>query len=206
MSESNGKTPEPRYDRDDVRRAAGNRGLDLLANVAGIDRKLLDGNHHPCPKCGGDDRFRMLDGDKGAVRCNRCFSEKCGDYLAAVGWMHGVNFPGALKLCAEYLGVPPIEPEKRKSKRKPFDRQVAFDAEPHRGWLEKWAAIKRGASVETVLRTGARTGFWQPRDGIKPAVVAFPASLTVGGPVVGTDLFYPNYPDHPHETGWRSNP
>lgn len=47
----------------------------LLAVVAGIDSRLLDGKHHPCPLCGGKDRWRFdnLKGE-GTSICGQCGS------------------------------------------------------------------------------------------------------------------------------------
>lgn len=41
--------------------------------AAGIDEDALDGEHHPCPLCGGTDRFRFDDKDgRGTYYCNGC--------------------------------------------------------------------------------------------------------------------------------------
>ncbi len=91
---------------DSVRAAAAGCELDILENVAGIDRALLDGRGHPCPKCGeGHDRFSLLDRELGAVICRKCFCKKNGDYFAAIAWMRGVELAESLRLVAEYLDV-----------------------------------------------------------------------------------------------------
>ena len=90
-----------------VKTAALDRAVELLDQVGGIPRELLDGKHHPCPRCRGTDRFRLIDADRGAVLCNQCFREKNGDWIAAVMWMHGWSFSDAVRAAAEYLGVDP---------------------------------------------------------------------------------------------------
>ena len=35
--------------------------------LGAIPAEALDGQHHPCPKCGGKDRFRMIDGEAGTM-------------------------------------------------------------------------------------------------------------------------------------------
>jgi putative DNA primase/helicase len=92
-------------DKDELKRLASGRWIDVLEAVGGIERNLLDGRHHPCPKCGGTDRFRMTNTEDGAVYCNQCFSEKNGDGLAAIQWMLDGNFPMACRRVGEYLGV-----------------------------------------------------------------------------------------------------
>ena len=86
-----------RFDVAGLKAAAHGRTLDILVDVAGLDRELLDGRPHPCPLCDdGDDRFHLINRDDGAVRCNRCFAEKCGDFIAAVQRFRDYSFPQAL--------------------------------------------------------------------------------------------------------------
>jgi len=91
-----------------VKSAASGRESEILQYVAGIDAELLDGKHHPCPKCGGHDRFRLIDATTGGVFCNQCFRENNRDYINAVMWMCEVSFQEALSLIAEYLGMNPV--------------------------------------------------------------------------------------------------
>ena len=92
---------------DDVKAAAGGRWRDILAALGGIDPALLDGRHHPCPKCGGTDRFRAFDdvNETGGVLCGQCFNEKNGDGLAAIQWRNDWTFGETLKAVAEYLNI-----------------------------------------------------------------------------------------------------
>jgi len=90
---------------EQVKSAATGRELELLEYVAHIDRDYLDGKPHPCPKCGGKDRFRLVDAKTGAVFCNQCFSTKNGDFLAAIQHFRGISFPRALEESAYRLGI-----------------------------------------------------------------------------------------------------
>lgn len=87
-----------------VKAAAAGRWLEILEAVAGIPCGLLDGKGHPCPKCGGTDRFNLFNKATGAVFCRQCFSKRNGDGLAAVGWMLGCDFVTALRKVAAFLG------------------------------------------------------------------------------------------------------
>jgi hypothetical protein len=91
---------------EDVKRKATGRWREILV-AAGIPDELLDGKHHPCPRCPerGKDRFRLIDLERGAVLCNQCFKEKNGDGLAAVHWIRDCSFPEALAWTAQYLGL-----------------------------------------------------------------------------------------------------
>ncbi len=93
-------------DVQQLKSAASGRWPEILPEAAGIDPNLLDGRHHPCPKCGGRDRFRFVDRESGACLCNQCFRERNGDGIAAVQWMRGCTFPEAINRISECLGLP----------------------------------------------------------------------------------------------------
>ena len=130
------------FDAATVSAAAEGRQLEILQNVAGIPSDRLDGKHHPCPLCGGKDRFRLIDRTKGAVLCNQCFSSKNGDSLAAVQWMRSVDFPTALRLVADFLGITETPPT-------PVDPLVAIAREKHVSTdaLKKFGAVVHDGGV-----------------------------------------------------------
>ena len=88
-----------------IKSAAAGKWLEILSNLGGIPLELLDGKNHPCPKCGGTDRFRAIDLNAGALFCNQCFSERNGDGLAALAWLQGWPFRTTLEKLAGYLGI-----------------------------------------------------------------------------------------------------
>jgi hypothetical protein len=88
---------------DEVKTLARGREVELLAALAEIPPNLLDGCGHPCPKCGGTDRFSLVDRSAGAVLCRRCFSKGNGDWLSAVAWHRGVSLSEAIRLAADHL-------------------------------------------------------------------------------------------------------
>ncbi len=94
-------------DKKEIKELVISRGLavDVLNKVAGIPIDVLDGKHHPCPKCGGKDRFRLIDRAEGAVYCNQCFNENNGDFLSAVQHFQNISFSEAVNKTAECLGV-----------------------------------------------------------------------------------------------------
>lgn len=89
---------------EELKAAASGREIEILRQVAGIDETYLDGKHHPCPKCGGKDRFRLINRDSGAVLCNQCFHHDNGDFIAAVQWMRELSFSDSLKEISDYIG------------------------------------------------------------------------------------------------------
>jgi|GEM_PF-1314164 len=86
-----------------VKRLAAGREVEILTAVGGIPSEILDGKHHPCPKCGGKDRARY-DLDEHFFYCNRCFDKNNGDFIAAVAWATGWNQVRALVEVEKYLG------------------------------------------------------------------------------------------------------
>lgn len=124
-SKSNGH-----YDKEEIKRSIQGRGLGLLISI-GIPSESLDGKHHPCPKCGGKDRFRALDIEKGVLFCNQCFSQGNGDGISTVKWWLDCTFPEAVNKVGEYLNLSLSKPVKNrdpvpKKKAKPFADQIQF--------------------------------------------------------------------------------
>jgi hypothetical protein len=96
---------------DTLKAAANGRWPEILSAVAGIDAGILDGKHHGCPKCGGVDRFRMIDDAAGALYCNQCFDHDNGDGIAAVQWATGCDFKTACDRIADHLKVGTAQPK-----------------------------------------------------------------------------------------------
>ncbi|TWU22475.1 hypothetical protein Pla52o_35310 [Novipirellula galeiformis] len=108
----------PRYDVSTVKQAATNRWPEIFYAVAGVPDGIMDGRHHPCPKCGGDDRFRLIDANEGACLCNQCFASKNGDGIAALQWLTGDDFQATIGKIATHLGV---SAEKKRKKADPAE-------------------------------------------------------------------------------------
>ncbi len=92
-------------DLKDLKGRATGRWLELLSRTGVVSLESLDGKNHPCPKCGGLDRFRMIDESDGALFCNQCFKIGNGDGIAAVGWLTEKDFPDTIKWLAGELGI-----------------------------------------------------------------------------------------------------
>lgn len=99
------------YDRETVKKTAAGRWREIVTTLAGIPAEILDGRHHPCPRCGGTDRFRALDdfAETGAVLCNQCHSKENGDGLATVQWATGTDFATAVNVVGAHVGAPAAE-------------------------------------------------------------------------------------------------
>lgn len=92
-------------DVDLLKHACAGRWQELLSRIGGVPLDVLDKKHHPCPKCGGKDRFRMIDLEDGALLCSQCFNKGNGDGVAAVMWLTGLTFPEACERLAAEVGL-----------------------------------------------------------------------------------------------------
>jgi len=101
----NSPPPNPAAYITEIKLAAAGRWLQILPALAGIPAEVLGGKHHPCPKCGGTDRFRCIDAEVGSLYCNQCFNKKNGDGIAALQWLTGQSFGEVCKSLAAYLGI-----------------------------------------------------------------------------------------------------
>jgi len=159
MPRSKKNRPET-YDIEYVRAAAARQWPAILTALGGIDPDLLDGKHHPCPKCQGTDRFRLIDADAGAVLCNQCFNSNNGDGFAALQWVTGWKFVDALKAVADYLGIQPSSDAPRTSSKGPSNpaEHLAFEEwdDGNEMLAAAWCTWKEPISVAAIKAVGGR--------------------------------------------------
>ncbi|MGE3410308.1 MAG: phage/plasmid primase, P4 family [Pirellulales bacterium] len=144
------------FDVELIRAAAARRWPEILAQLGGIDRELLDGQHHGCPRCGGQDRFRLIDADAGAVLCNQCFRDRNGDGFAALQWLLAIDFRAALERIADYVGVAPSLNGKHKKTSADPAKDLRF-INWHDGLAITWCTLhKPGIKPTAMLAAGCR--------------------------------------------------
>jgi P4 family phage/plasmid primase-like protien len=153
-----------------VKDAAAGRWVELLSTMGNIPAEYLDGRHHPCPKCGGRDRFRLIDEAAGAVLCNQCFSSRNGDGIAAIEWSTGRQFRNVLRDLAERLNV-----------QHDYQEVDGFPALSALKWnsllITMWARKKPGVTTEAVKANGGNLAHWNGRP-----VVTLPVLNGKGSP------------------------
>lgn len=183
------KSRSPRYDIDYVRSAASRRWPSILSTLAGIDADLLDGQHHPCPKCGGTDRFRAFKDfeETGGVICNQCGKFATG--FDTLMWMTAVKFSESLARVADFLGIEPAIQNSKANGKHAANGKANADPAQHlqfKPWNELQAALwclkKPPIIPAAILACGGQLARY--RD--KYTVVALPIwgeKLTAGGPV-----------------------
>ena len=94
----------------ELKAAAMERWADIFHDAAGIAPELLDGRGHPCPLCGGHDRFVAFKdvAQRGSVQCRSCFNlgtdPRPGDGIATLRWLMGCDTATACKWLAGWLG------------------------------------------------------------------------------------------------------
>ena len=110
--------------------------------AAGVDPKHLDGNHHPCPACGGTDRFKY-DKDKtgGLHYCNQCGAGDGFDLLKKMGIG---SFPDRLEHAARHCFGKSIQEEK------PTQSFTNFKSPAH--FLEVMPTLRRADSSQPYCR------------------------------------------------------
>lgn len=97
------------YEAEQINQAAHGRWRQVHEQL-GVDPSVMDGKHHPCPLCGGTDRFRYDDQEgRGTSYCNQCGGRgRAGGAMDGLELAHrlcGGTFPGTLQRVAEILGL-----------------------------------------------------------------------------------------------------
>lgn len=93
--------------REDIHVHARRSGWMSILRSLSVPEELIDGKHHPCPLCGGEDRFRLISQEDGRWICNQCRPESGSgfDLLMAV---HGWTFKQTVNKVRGAVGV--VEP------------------------------------------------------------------------------------------------
>lgn len=99
-----------RRDKADVAAAAAGRWRQIVLSLCpGMSGGALEGTYErPCPKCGGNTRFRPWNDfdERGGVRCSHCFSDRNADGFATLQWVNNWDFSTALNAVADFLNLP----------------------------------------------------------------------------------------------------
>jgi hypothetical protein len=183
--------PRPIFDVTELKNRAAGQWPQILADVGGIPAELLDGRHHSCPWCPdhGQDRFRLIDAQAGAVYCNQCFADNNGDGFAAIQKATGCDFFTALRMVADFLGNHhtngPSNGYKSNGKAKVSDKGLV--PIPESDWpamLETYAKAKPPITAAGVRRCGGELVTWHDQrcirlDGREPIDVNHLAAIVL---------------------------
>jgi hypothetical protein len=102
----------------------------IVERVGGISDDHLANRHGPCPRCGGNTRFRVFeDFDRtGGAVCSHC--GKFGDGIALVQWATGQSFLQTVESIGDFLGVAPAGKTARGGSTKPIKTAKKSTKEP----------------------------------------------------------------------------
>ena len=158
------------HDIAQLKNAANGRWAEIANKVGGLGDEFIKTAQGPCPKCGGNTRFRVFNdfSDTGGAVCNQCGS--FADGIALVGWLTGDGSKNkeTIAKIADYLGTGKIQKgsiPKGTVKRIESPRKVApppptkqEDLEPI-PWDEfqvrLWCLKKRPVTPEALKQCGA---------------------------------------------------
>ncbi len=145
-----------KLDAGQVKQIASGRWIDILADVGGIPREVLDGRHHPCPQCGGRDRFRFIDDSVGAVMCNQCLDKNNGDGFSALQWSLGIDFQETLAKVADFLGIKSTNGSS--NIKPPPDEHLVWQNwnEGYTNLAKLWCLKKKPITIESIQAAGGR--------------------------------------------------
>ncbi len=189
-----------------IKSYARGRWSQIIPAISSLNADLLDSSKHPCPKCGGTDRFRAYDdfNQEGGVVCSQCHpaSKTTVDGFATIQWANGWNFPDTVRAVAEYLNLSPatrnidkqskrpghidtlsIIPKAAEEKppKPPADSQLIF--KPWNDALVALWCMKRPPILpEALKRFGARIAQYKSKFTVL-AIPIFPCSLEQCEPV-----------------------
>jgi hypothetical protein len=165
---------------DELKAALRGRWRDVLARLGLPTRDWDTRKEIPCPKCGGNTRFRPYNDfeDTGGVRCNKCHSDQNSDGIATLRWWTGADFLTAFdQLCREaglsngavHSSHSPLEAVCL-TKRMPLQSAIAYGARSEKSGIAfpSWGAAGQALSAFSIWPDGTdrqRKGMW-PKDGI----------------------------------------
>ena len=120
----------------------------------GMPESALQNRHGPCPMCGGRDRFRFDDHDRGTWICNVCGA---GDGVKLFMLYANIGFSEAVKAIAAFLGNRLDGPEINQKSATQRSPATSRPTPPTRqaAAMDLWRAsrtIRRGDDVDVYLR------------------------------------------------------
>jgi len=134
----------------DVKQLSQGQWVEILTRL-GANALSLNRRHHPCPACGGSDRFRFDDKEgRGTHICSQCGA---GDGFELVKKMFNYSFKEAAQTVEDILGIEGKAPSKEEQQRykqkleSERKQREETEREGHRIAAKQSLAIWEGSSV-----------------------------------------------------------
>lgn len=134
---------------DTVKEFARNRWGEIIPALSHADPAIFQSTKkkHPCPLCGGEDRFRFtnMDGD-GSCICSKCNGgDRLGDGISVLMWLNQESFTKTTDKLKDYLGIHSKQGYQSARKKRGDYRAV----------VERWIQTKKpGLSYDAIVRNG----------------------------------------------------
>ena len=166
---------KPRISAADIKQACRGHWPGIIAALTGIDMSILDGHHHPCPACGGKDRFRAFNDfqETGGAICSRCHPENCRDGISSLMWLTGWDFKTTINRLAEYLQLGQASPARIRRQtvrvdlpereRKPF-QPLRTTGPVDRGQLDTFCRDRKTSTPDGLVQAGVRATRYAGQD------------------------------------------
>lgn len=183
----------------EIKAAARGRWPEIISQLGSVELTSLTGQHGPCPKCGGTDRFRVFEdfAESGGMICNQCFSKRNGDGVAALMWLQGWSFQETVSRLADFLAI-----ENKKTRSAAASKfeiglsQLQELAYQHESLLESWSESKPPITIEAIKATGGKLYRW-PKNSRSPFVVLAFEAYSQPGKRNGVILYRTDGKDFP---------
>lgn len=179
---------------DEIRILARGCWANILADL-GVDSHLLDGKNHPCPACGGNDRFQFnIRSASGAFSC-RSHPNGGGDGFELLKHVFEIDFSMAASRVASVLGMSPSATSEPVRVNNQFSRSAAHECHKARrkatDWWQQGKQITTGDAAglylnrrclvipdtANSLRFHPALPYWKQADGKSVFIGNFPALL-----------------------------
>ena len=179
-----------------VKTAASGNWQNIISSITGVDTIILNGKHHPCPLCGGKDRFRFLNYDgSGGAMCSQCKPSGMGDGIAVIKWLSSLSFIDALHAIARHLNIdiPTAKTKKTRHKKNPRS-QFENVAQNQVGLLLYAHAVPsitvqslKDNDADTATLNTATTVVRLPIHNLKLEIQGYISRNITGKPIIRTD-------------------
>ncbi len=93
------------HDKAQVLPAADGLWQEIIQSLTGIDSKIFNGKHQPCPLCGGTDRFRYISKHDKPFFCNVCGAHSPINFYMELS---GIDFSVAVNDVGDHLNLIPV--------------------------------------------------------------------------------------------------